>query len=408
MANKRNPMKKIGRAAKLFALIVAGIFAAVSISGCTPKEVDAGQQQEATLPADTEAPVENEPAAEPGPAEQDWEALYEPTLEKYRAAHKSGSIEKQNAGNSGGPDFEYLEGKYPEYLDEKDSTGSSWALVGLFSAFLNYSLDNYTIYDIDNNGIPELIIGQLMSNGEYYYADIADIYTLKNDVPIALVTLSAWYGTGGAGRLYQGNDGKKYIIQQVQDEGWGNVFIYSIGDDGASVKQEARFQYQLFNPDLYTKESFEQAYPGFAYGSDVYAEGDWESDPLSNQKLLMAEDEFNRRIEHYNGGGEIVLEGKKIGIFIGWDVNGGIYVRSEPVVDGEAGKMDDGNKIAYIQEGRTDVVLVPTGITSVDDSGFLWHEVDIPLSFRNEDTQKQYYDGKPLTGWVRDDVISQY
>jgi len=86
----------------------------------------------------------------------------------------------------------------------------------------------------------------------------------------------------------------------------------------------------------------------------------------------------------------------------------GIFIRSEPEVTGESSKLNDGNKIGWIKGGNTDVELLATGKKHREgDNGFWWFEVMIPQSFRDTKQQTENFDGKPLVGWVREDVVKQ-
>ena len=84
----------------------------------------------------------------------------------------------------------------------------------------------------------------------------------------------------------------------------------------------------------------------------------------------------------------------------------GIFIRSDPTVTGAGNKLNDGNKIGWIAGGDTSVTLVATG-KEYHEGGNLhwWYEVEIPQWYRDTAKQSENYSGKPLIGWVRDDVV---
>ncbi|MCL1896445.1 MAG: hypothetical protein FWG03_07865, partial [Clostridiales bacterium] len=84
----------------------------------------------------------------------------------------------------------------------------------------------------------------------------------------------------------------------------------------------------------------------------------------------------------------------------------GIFIRSEPVVKGSGNSMNDGNKIGWIAGGDESVVLVATGNVT-EKGGYSWYEVDIPRTYRDTEEQQRYYKDKPLTGWIRYDVVKE-
>ena len=73
---------------------------------------------------------------------------------------------------------------------------------------------------------------------------------------------------------------------------------------------------------------------------------------------------------------------------------GGIFVRDEPVVNGDPRVLDDGNKVGFIPAGRTDYILSSWGISSMDAEGYIWYEVSV--------TKANNYQ---FSGWVREDVV---
>jgi flagellar basal body-associated protein FliL len=95
-------------------------------------------------------------------------------------------------------------------------------------------------------------------------------------------------------------------------------------------------------------------------------------------------------------------------VFVTKETKLGIFVRSDHVVNGETKKMNDGNKIAYIEGGNTSVELVATGNEYDEGSaGYWWYEVEVPQWYRDSATQTKNYAGKPLLGWVRADVVKE-
>jgi len=84
----------------------------------------------------------------------------------------------------------------------------------------------------------------------------------------------------------------------------------------------------------------------------------------------------------------------------------GIFIRSDHYVDGNGRYLNDSNKIGWIAGGDTSVQLVATG-NEYDEGGdrHWWYEVEIPQWYRDTPQQTENYAGKPLIGWVRDDVV---
>ncbi|GHU66101.1 hypothetical protein AGMMS49983_15050 [Clostridia bacterium] len=95
-------------------------------------------------------------------------------------------------------------------------------------------------------------------------------------------------------------------------------------------------------------------------------------------------------------------------IFVTNEPKLGIFVRSEHVVNGEGKKLNDGNKIGWIEGGNTSVELVATG-NEYDEgpNGYWWYEVEIPQWYRDTTKQTENYKDKPLVGWVRSDVVRE-
>ena len=85
-----------------------------------------------------------------------------------------------------------------------------------------------------------------------------------------------------------------------------------------------------------------------------------------------------------------------------------IFIRSEPVVNGESSKMNDGNKIGWIEKGDTSVELIATGNEYHEGGdGHWWYEIEIPQWYRDTPKQKENFAGKPLVGWIREDIVRQ-
>jgi len=86
----------------------------------------------------------------------------------------------------------------------------------------------------------------------------------------------------------------------------------------------------------------------------------------------------------------------------------GIFIRSDHFVDGDSNLIDDGNKIGWIAGGDTSVELIATGNKYHEGGdGFWWYEVKIPQWYRDTGKQKNFYDGRTLIGWVREDVLME-
>jgi hypothetical protein len=85
-----------------------------------------------------------------------------------------------------------------------------------------------------------------------------------------------------------------------------------------------------------------------------------------------------------------------------------IFIRSEPEISGESSKMNDGNKIGWIEKGDESVELIATGYEYHEgDDGHWWYEIEIPQWYRDTPKQAENFAGKPLIGWVRDDIVRQ-
>ena len=86
----------------------------------------------------------------------------------------------------------------------------------------------------------------------------------------------------------------------------------------------------------------------------------------------------------------------------------GIFIRSDPGIQGDGNVLDDGNKIGWIDGGDVSVELIATGNEYLEDVGrYWWYEVEIPQWYRDTSMQMEYYAGKSLTGWVREDVVKR-
>jgi len=92
--------------------------------------------------------------------------------------------------------------------------------------------------------------------------------------------------------------------------------------------------------------------------------------------------------------------------FVTVEPKSGIFIRSEPYVNGKSNMINDGNKIGWIAGGDTSVVLIATGEEYFEGPGkFWWYEVEIPQWYRDTNKQTTYFAGLPLIGWVREDVV---
>jgi hypothetical protein len=85
-----------------------------------------------------------------------------------------------------------------------------------------------------------------------------------------------------------------------------------------------------------------------------------------------------------------------------------IFIRSEPVINGESSNMNDGNKIGWIEKGDVSVELIATGNEYHEGGdGHWWYEVEIPQWYRDTPEQAENFAGKPFIGWVREDIVRQ-
>jgi len=95
-------------------------------------------------------------------------------------------------------------------------------------------------------------------------------------------------------------------------------------------------------------------------------------------------------------------------VFVTNDPKTGIFIRSDHIITGEGNKINDGNKIGWIAGGDTSVELIATGKKYHEgDDGFWWYEVEIPQWYRDTKKQNDNFAGRPMVGWVRQDVVKQ-
>ena len=83
----------------------------------------------------------------------------------------------------------------------------------------------------------------------------------------------------------------------------------------------------------------------------------------------------------------------------------GMFIRSEPYVNGSGTTYADGNKIGYIHPEDYSVQLVSNGVVVQDTEGYYWFGIQIPEWYRNDPWQNSNYGGKPMVGYVREDVV---
>lgn len=385
------------RLSKLLAFIAAGVFAAISIAGCEPKEPE-GQQPEATQPAATE---DSGPATEPGMAGQDpgpgemgWEALYAPTIRMYWDAY-----------------VEYLpwEESRDRYRDHRDSLGNQGSQLTLLNSVSSNSprpkdYFRYCLYDVDQNSVPELFVqasGSLAKFG-------ADIYTIDSSgeaIPLFFAHGEEYNSRLIYSMLSLGKDNS--IIVSGGDEGRLDIIVYKV-QDGTTIQEIDCLGSQLC---IYSPKEWKAAFPTLSHGEDAFWRG---AGPF--EECRISEDEFDALLEKYLSdegfGNTYDLEWNLVsdpqGLFfaIGDNVSGGMFVHSYPRIDGTADKMNDGNKIGYIPADGKPVILAGSGRTVLDEEvSRLWFEVVMPQSYRDTPEQQKYYKDQPLAGWVRDDVV---
>lgn len=339
-------------------------------------------------------------------SDAEWKELYAPVFQLYE---KLPGLEEERIASMSAFYNQYghllNDETYLEYLDESEKWQTSFEkehdiffpdsfgkqMAGL-SQFL--PAPEYALFDVDDNGIPELLIGK--------YSCVMDVYTLVDESVVGVLSLSSWNSIGSA-QLFSGSNGN-YFLNRNGDAGDSSMAVYSIANDGCSAikEEEFRLQWDIAYSLYLTEAEFVETYPGFSYGDVVVVKGN----DLNNNEMQISEDEYNTILEGYNSGGLIELPWKtSITSFVIGNIDGGAYIRSEPTITGVAGVMDDGNKIAYLPKERSDVILLATGNMSTDADGYLWYEVIIPQEYRDSEEQSKYYSGKPLMGWARVDVV---
>lgn len=179
----------------------AGIFALNQKSDPPAPEPSQTVQEEADSPeTESQLPQEESPEQEPGNTLQAME-IYQPILTEYGQAMGKDSLETA--------DFPHI--NYLKMVDYYASNGRETNLVGFFSAF----------YDIDGNGVDELLIGYGSAKKE-----IVDLYTIQNGQPQKLLD-----SLGTISELFIYPDGSMVVRQQTGEESV-QIERYRLDQDG--------------------------------------------------------------------------------------------------------------------------------------------------------------------------------
>ena len=198
------------------------------------------------------------------------------------------------------------------------------------------------------------------------------------------VTISAESIEPGDDGAYVVQQGSQYHLKATvsPEEAQGYAKVEWFIQDGS--------QYAVLHPD----GVFDALEPGYAVvGVRAYAE---EGMGAETTVTFIIEGPGQEGSQWPSQGTLLVTSEPKLGIFI----------RSEPVAKGSGNSMNDGNKIGWIAGGDESVILVATG-NGVEKGGYSWYEVEIPESYRETEEQQRYYKDKPLTGWVRYDLVKK-
>ena len=192
--------------------------------------------------------------------------------------------------------------------------------------------------------------------------------------------------------LEETDDGEGYVV--MVDE----VFSLKATIKPKSARKDATVEWSLTGDSRSATIDKDGTFTAIAEGEvTVKATAYIEKGKGADTKIKIIIEDPNKEEEYWPFEGTIFVTNEpKLGIFI----------RSEPEVTGAGNSMNDGNKIGWIAGGDESVELVCTG-EKIDTGGYFWFEVEIPVSYRNSAKQKQYYDGKPLIGWVRIDVVKE-
>ena len=370
--------------------VLAFVLVCGGLAGCgakksedTGKDVNAGPEAAKT---ETETIVEK--AAEPKATDFVWKV--EPTLEYKKVQYcfcgffgtevpdgkgidpRTGLIDNsEHYGHGGGmTNYLYDEGKnlfgyyscdeggeYFEMLSGNDFLSNVWRAQSL-KAFQKIDSDKVTKYKNEWDG----------ESFDLSNANVSEKYAVAYGT--AFVSDFIYdYGDGNTGWNFS-NDNAANIIALVLDGKWGiidkdgNVVIPFCFEDIVLINEKTAFakingKYGILN---------------------VFGE------PLDEDDI-------------YPYGGEVFVTNFS-------DKN--IFIRSEPVVKGESSKMNDGNKIGWIKKGDESVELVATGNEYHEGgNGHWWYEIEIPQWYRDTSEQAKNFTGKPLVGWVRDDIVRQ-
>ena len=202
--------------------------------------------------------------------DQGWDAFYEPVLERYRLAYTQGRIDEEIAKAAGMSMHAsgLFDGFRKKYALQKDTLGNEsefyYTIYGT-----DYSFD-YAIFDIDDNGISELLIGM---RDWYFY----DIWTANDEyTPVFLFSIGTYSLRSGS--IYKGDD-MNYIKCFEGDWGWRWGSVYHIASDGISLIEDICFEGNDWGTrDVskigISKEEFNELFPGFSYYEPVYTIGD--------------------------------------------------------------------------------------------------------------------------------------
>jgi len=360
---------------KILTAVVLVIVLSMAMTACGAN--NAGSDAEPAVIPDATSGEPLEDLAKSKTAGSEWEAVYAPTLQMFMDISQRGFDQK--------------------YRDMFDTLG-----VSFYVDDYGDNVFQYAYYDINGDSVPELLVLCEQAGGSIITVYIYSV-SGNNVVPV----LYTHYNLNGMVHLAKSDKGTAYIVESGGDEGFGGANIFEI------TKGEPKAVEIDTISVIYSRQTNKLVYIHGLTGETV-VDGD------KHYGTEISENEFNSLAVKY--GGEMYGYYARSQNYINLDwmglqnpggasltidpkIKGGIFIRSEPEVTGKSSEMADGNKIGYIREGKTDVILRGTGKTEIGNDGFMWYQVRIPQEFRDTAEQTKYYKDKPMVGWVREDVV---
>ncbi len=188
----------------------------------------------------------DEPAESADSTVEDFSAAYSSVIEKYRAAYDSGNTEN----------LEYI---WNNGISE---------IIG-YSSGVGYALE-----DLDQNGIPELIIAG-MGTDDFSNRMVYDLYTLENNVPVNIVTSQArsrYYIRTDNTVLFEGSGGASYSYFTVKRLN-GNM-LEDMESVFTNLDQDA---YDTYSTGFYYQQGYSETLP-------------------SDSSIKITEEDFGKRV----------------------------------------------------------------------------------------------------------------